>query len=191
MHIEGAKAMTAFLSLNTKGFTMRGPTRNAFICAAATLFCIPAQYMSELTQLGLGIAQNSQLRYYDTSRFSDENRTGTNDVAHYLVPISTTVAAEQWQAWAAAYVEMELEMHPNSSHATQLREVQAQAHECIDQDHTPVLQNVSESSPGYHTPGSHTPRTTHRQYTTHICQSEMDNTEADPPTGTINNDVQI
>jgi hypothetical protein len=29
------------------------------------------------------------------------------------------------------------------------------------------------------------------QYTTHIHQSEIDNTEVHPPTGTVNNDIQM
>ena len=59
---------------------------------------------------------------------------------------------------------MKLETHPNSSHATQLQEAQAQANECIDQDHTLVLQNISQSSPGYYYLGLRAPQTTQTQH---------------------------
>ena len=72
---------------------MHGLAQNALNRAVATLLCIPAQYPRVLTQLGLGITRESQLRYYDTSRLGDENHTGTSEVARYLVSIGTT--AEQ------------------------------------------------------------------------------------------------
>jgi hypothetical protein len=191
-HIEGAKAMIALLPLNAKGFATRGPIWNTFIRAAAMLLCVPVQYTRTLTQLGLDIAQDSQLRYYDTSRFGDENHTGTNEVARYLASIGTTAEqAEQWRAWATAYVDMELEAYPNSSHATQLREAQARAHECVDQDHTLVLQNVSQSSPGYYYPGLRAPRTMRMQHATRARQPETDNTKANLSTGIVNDDVQM
>lgn len=191
-HIEGAKAMIAFLPTNARGFATRGPIRKAFIRAAAMLLCVPAQYTKRLTQMGLNITQNGQLRYYDTSRFGDENHTGSNEVVRYLASIGTTAEqAEQWRAWATAYVDMEIKAVPNSSHATQLREAQAQAHECIDQDHTLILQNVSRFSPGYYTPGAHAHRTTRMQNNTRAHQLEMGNTEADQSDDAINNDVQM
>ena len=150
--------MIVFLPLNTKGFIMQGPIWNAFIHAAAMLLCVPAQYMRILIQLRLDIERDSQLQHYDTLWFGNENHTGTSEVARYLASIGMTAEqAEQWRAWATAYINMELKTHPNLSHAMQLQEAQAQANECIDQDHTLVLQNISQSSPRYYYPGSCAP----------------------------------
>jgi len=43
---------------------------------------------------------------------------GINDVARYFASIRvTTDKAESWRAWATAYIDMELEEHPTSTHA--------------------------------------------------------------------------
>jgi hypothetical protein len=103
----------------------------------------------------------------------------------------TTEQAEQWQAWATTYVNMELEAYPNASHATQLREAQARANECIDQDHMLVLQNVSQSSPRYYYPGLRAPQTMHMHHTIRVWQSEMDKTKADLLTDAVNDDATM
>jgi hypothetical protein len=60
------------------------------------------------------------------SQFGNKNHTSTSEVACYLMSIGTTTEqAEQWQAWAIIYVNIELEAYPNLSHTIQLQEAQA------------------------------------------------------------------
>ena len=64
-----------------------------------------------------------------------KNHLGINEVAYYLASIGIIInEAETWQAWAAAYVEMELTEHLDSRHAQMLQQAQVCACACIDSD---------------------------------------------------------
>ena len=158
-HLNGAKAILSSLPPMAKGAPNRGPLRHAFSCVAAALLCVPGRYKQVLEGLGQQIIQGKQFHYYDTRRFGDENHTSITEVARYFALIGVTVEkAEQWRAWAAAYVDMEIDESPNSRYTSLLQEARALSHEHIRQDPSLVLKNVNKSSPGYYQP-EHEPMT--------------------------------
>ena len=64
----------------------------------------------------------------------------------------TTEKAEQWCAWAAAYVDMEINKSPNSRYISLLQEVRTLLRKCIGQDPGLAIKNINNSSPGYYQP---------------------------------------
>jgi hypothetical protein len=72
-------------------------------------------------QLGITIAALCTKDPYNPPLNSNETWLNTNAVVCYFSAISVTMTkAEEWQAWATAYVNMELDKHPNSAYAPQL-----------------------------------------------------------------------
>jgi len=77
-------------------------------------------------------------------------------VARFLAFVGvTTDEAEQWQQWAAAYIDMELEEHPQSDHAPTLRRAKEQTRGRIRNNPDRVVTRVHPSSPGYYNPNAH------------------------------------
>ena len=151
-HLDGAKALLSFLP-HSKGGITRGPIRGAFLRAAATLFSVPEQYQQVLARLGQDISSTHVKRPYNATQFGDENHLGVNEVARYLATVGVTTAeAEKWRAWATAYIDMELEEHPDDVHAVDLRRAKQQARARIDSDPDLVLSRVHPDSPGYYNP---------------------------------------
>jgi hypothetical protein len=150
-HINGAKTILSSIPPMAKGAPNRGPLRHAFSCTAAVLLCVPGRYKQILEGLGQQIIQGKQFQYYDTQRFGDENHTSITEVARYFALIGMTAEkAEQWRAWAAAYVDMEINESPNSRYSSLLQEARALSCERIRQDPSLVLKNVNNLSPGYY-----------------------------------------
>ena len=71
----------------------------------------------------------------------------------YLASTGVTAAeAEGWRAWACAYVEMDLEMHPESTYAPMLRLARTRARARINDDQNLVLTGVHPTAPGNYNP---------------------------------------
>jgi hypothetical protein len=104
-------------------------------------------------QLQLQIAEVRRTQQYDASRFGDENHLGTHAMVRFMASIGVPEGeAERLRAWAAAFVEMDLEKHPHSRCANDLRAAVQRAHGLIDGDHALVLQTVPAGVPGYYNP---------------------------------------
>lgn len=132
---------------------MRGPLRDAFLCAAAALLCVPERYMQVLAQLGQGVAQGRRALYYVEGRLGTAANFGVNEVAQFLASVGVTSdEAEQWRPWAAAFIEMELEGRPNGRHAQMLRQARDSARACIDSDPKWVFKNIHADAPGNYNP---------------------------------------
>ena len=152
-HLEGARAMLSFLPFAPKGGTIRGPLRDAFLRSAAALLCVPERYSQVLAQLGQDIAHGRRAQHYNEARFGYGNNLGVNEVARFLASVGVTPGeAEQWRPWAAAYIDMELEEHPNGSHAQTLRQARDRARARIDSDSRWVFRNVHQNAPGNYNP---------------------------------------
>jgi hypothetical protein len=94
---------------------------------------MPEHYTQLVSQLGEKIAPGRRITYYDKKRFGTASTLNEDGIAKYLASISISAnEAEDWQLWAAAFVEMELEEHPNSHHAQILRQARDKARECIN-----------------------------------------------------------
>jgi len=151
-HLDGARAILMFIP-RTKGTTFRDPLRIAFLCAAAALLSVPDQYQEVLAQLGQAIAPARRKQTYNVAQFGDESHLGINEVARFLATTGVPVVdAEQWRQWAAAYVDMELDEHPQSDHAPMLQRAKEQARARINSDPSRVVTRVHPSSPGYYNP---------------------------------------
>jgi hypothetical protein len=148
-HIEGARALLALLPPTIKGFTLRGPLQDAFLRTAAALLCVPEHYAQLVSQLGEEIAPGHCISYYDEKRFSTASTLNEDSIAKYLASISVSAdKAEDWRPWAAAYVEMELEEHPNSYHAQILKQARDKVRERIDNDPIWVFTKIHADAPG-------------------------------------------
>lgn len=159
-HIEGTRAMLAYLPVTGKGATVRGPPRSAFLRAAATLFCVPEQYALTLEQLGIDIAQHKGEPTFDEESYGPLTAANVQSVAQCMALNGvTTVDAESWRAWASAYIEMKLSESPDGPYTAELRAAQASAHTRIDEDPDRwVLRNVHANSPGNYNPRRLAPR---------------------------------
>ena len=134
LHIEGARALLGFLPCH-KGNTVRGPLWDVFLRNTATLLCVPNQYQRVTTQIGVTITTPRRKQIYNTTQFGNETRLGINDVARYFASIGVTMdEAECWRAWATAYIDMELEERPASTHAPLLQQAKEQARARMDND---------------------------------------------------------
>jgi len=157
-HIEGVRALLEFLP-RRKGSVVRGPLRDVFLRNAAILLCVPEQYQRVTTQIGVTITTPRRKQMYSTTQFGNETRLGVNDVARYFAYIGvTTDEAESWRAWAAAYIDMELEERPTSTHAQLLQQAREQARARINNDPNWVLTRVHITSPGYYNPATENSR---------------------------------
>ena len=115
---------------------------------------MPGLYPQAVSQQGQTIAQTRGTKYYEASKFGDAGQLGINGVARYLASIGVTASeAKGWRAWACAYVEMELDMHPDSSHASMLEMARSRAHKCIDDDQELALKGLHPTAPGNYNPG--------------------------------------
>jgi hypothetical protein len=189
-HIEGARAMLGCLP-RPRGNTVRGPLRYVFLRNAAALLCVPEKYQQVVTQLGVTIAANRSQQLYSTERFGNETRLGVNEVVRYFASVGvTTNDAESWRAWAAAYVDMELEERPASAWAPQLQQAKEQAHARINADPTWVLTRIHETSPGYYNPARENARTQRntRNTTQHAAPTR---TEVGPSSVTLDGDTRM
>jgi hypothetical protein len=91
---------------------------------------------------------------YEVLRFGDDCHLGINEAAHFFAFIGVTMEeAEQWRPWAAAYINMELEEHPESDHAQMLHRARQQMHTRINNNPDWVIARVYPTSPGYYNPG--------------------------------------
>ena len=152
-HIEGAKTINEFIPTNTKGQPNRGPLRDTILRAAAAVLSVPQRYPRIVGQLQLQIAEVRRTQQYDASRFGDENHLGTHTMVRFMASIGVPEGeAERLRAWAAAFVEMDLEKHPHSRCANDLRAAVQRARGLIDGDHALVLQTVPAGVPGYYNP---------------------------------------
>ncbi|KAI0287759.1 hypothetical protein BC826DRAFT_1188804 [Russula brevipes] len=154
-HIEGAKAVLAFVPLSKRGATVRGPPREPFLLAAAALLCVPERYPQTLAQLGLAVApaRLCTVRYSEAS-FGPLAAASPRSVARYMATIGVSAGeADLWRAWAAAYVEMELEERPGGARVEELRRARNSAHAHIDGDPGRwALRNVDAKAPGNYNP---------------------------------------
>jgi hypothetical protein len=159
---------------------------------------MPQQYQCLVNQLGITIAASCTKDPYNPPLNSNEMRLNTNTVVHYFSTIGvTTTEAEEWRVWAAAYVNMELNEHPNSAYAPQLWQARDQAHARINSDPSWVL-CVHISCPGHYNlatpppqlqPPSNTTSIMHHA-TPHI-QAAADNAEAGPSSVTHDGDAHV
>jgi hypothetical protein len=156
------------------------------------------QYQHLVNQLGVTIATSCTKDPYNPPLNSNEMWLNTNAMVRYFSTIGvTTTEAEEWQAWATAYVDMELNECPNSAYAPQLRQVRDQVRACINSDPSWVLR-VHVSCLGHYNPAapppqpqppSNTASITHHA-TPHI-QAAADNTEAGPSSITHDGDARV
>jgi hypothetical protein len=151
VHIEGAKALITFIPHRVKGGTVLGPLQDAFLSTAAALLSVPECYQETLTHLEWHIEpERAPTPIYREQQFSTTSRLGVNEVAAFLAAVGmTTTKAEQWRPWAAAYVDMELDAHPNSMYAPMLNEARGLAQSRITKDPKWVLTSVHPSAPGH------------------------------------------
>jgi hypothetical protein len=174
-HLEALKAILLFTP-RSGGPSIRDPLRNAFLRATAALLSVPDLYQEVLAQLRLDVDPQRQRRTYDAAKFGDEHSLGINHVARFLASIGVPATeAEQWRPWAAAYVDMELDEHPQSDHAPMMRRAQEQARERIDIDPSKVVTRVHRSSPGYYNPNN---------FISHSAQQPEDNSSNNAEAGT-------
>jgi hypothetical protein len=191
-HIEGARALLGFLPRN-KGGTERGPLRDTFLRSAATLLCVPEKYLQVVTQLGITITTPRRKQLYSPTQFGNESRLGVNEVVRYFASIGvTTDEAEAWRAWAAAYVDMELEDRPTSAHAPQLRRAKEQSHVRIKADPAWVLAGLHVSTPGFYDPARENtrPQRSMRSTTQHASAAPASH-EAGPSSVTLDGDSRM
>jgi hypothetical protein len=153
-HIEGAKALLSFLPLNSKRTSARfGPLRDAFLRVAAALLGVPERYPQTLAALQLTVAPARTSVFYSEALFADANHMGVNDVTRFLASAGVQPeAAESWRPWATAFIEMELEEHPNGTHAPILRQARDLAKARIAADPKWVLKNIHHDTPGNYNP---------------------------------------
>jgi hypothetical protein len=152
-HIEGARTTSDFIPTNAKGQPNRGSLRDTILRAAAGVLIVPQRYTRNLNRLKLQIAEIRRTQQYDASRFGDENHLGIHEMVEYLASIGVTEdEAESLRPWAAAFIEMDLEKHPHSRHANDLRAARQQARTLIDADQALVLRNITADAPGYYNP---------------------------------------
>jgi hypothetical protein len=110
-------------------------------------------YTQLVSQLGEEIAPGRSVTYYDEKRFDTTSTLNKDGIAKYLASIGVSAnEAEDWQLWAAAYVEMELEEHPNSYHAQTLRQARDKACEHINNNPIWVLTKIHADAPGNYNP---------------------------------------
>lgn len=154
VHVEGAKALLSFIPRRTKGGFVRGMLRDAFLNAAAALLSVPERYQNTLNQLEQDIApERLPTPIYNEKEFGTANQLGISEVAAFLATVGVTTAeAEQWRPWAAAYIDMELEKHPDSDATPMLKEARESARDRITKDPKWVLTSVHPSAPGYYNP---------------------------------------
>jgi hypothetical protein len=176
-HIEGARAILSLLPLNPKGYTTRGPIRDAFLRTAATLLCVPEWYTRVLVQLGQDVAPRRGTQLYDEAQFGTAATLSVNGLARFLASVGVTAdEAEQWRPWAAAYVEMELEEHPNGTHAQVLRQARDSARAHITSNPKWVFTKLHADAPGNYNPELEKSRAARRN----TIQAEANNAEAGP-----------
>jgi hypothetical protein len=114
---------------------------------------VPKLYPQAVSQQGQTIAQTRGVTAYDASKFGNAGQLGVNNVACYLASVGVTVTeAKGWRAWACAYIEMDLEMHPDSTYAPMLWLARTHARACIDDNQKLVLTRVYPTSPGNYNP---------------------------------------
>jgi hypothetical protein len=154
VHIKGAKALIVFIPRRVKGGTVLGLLQDAFLSAAAALLSMPERYQETLTCLEWHIEpEHAPTPIYREQQFGTTSRLGVNKVAAFLAAVSvTTTEAEQWQPWATAYIDMELDAHPNSMYAPMLNEARGLARSRIMKDPKWVLTSVHLSAPGHFDP---------------------------------------
>lgn len=152
-HIEGAKALLAFLPLTTKGTVIRGTIRDHFLRVAATLLCVPGKYGAMTTANRIPIKEYRGESFYDDGTLDPIAAATPLTIAKCLAAAGvSTEEAESWRPWATAYVAMTIEEHPSSSKVTELEAAQQEARTAIDENHSLALTNVHHKSPGYYHP---------------------------------------
>jgi hypothetical protein len=153
-HIDGTRALLAFLPLNSRGAVTSGPIRDAFLRAASALLSVPERYSQVLAQLGLTIDAQRRTILYSEAQYGAAEALGINEVTRFLAATGVTTAeAEQWRAWATAYLEMDLERSPNGPRAELLRNAKQRARAIIDGNPQWILKNVHTNVPGNYNPG--------------------------------------
>ncbi|KAI0281507.1 hypothetical protein BC826DRAFT_1111367 [Russula brevipes] len=176
-HIEGAKAIIAFVPLTPKGFAVRGQIRDPFLRAAATVICEPEGYTRIITQMDSIIASTKSNTRYDEAMFGRLANITPQAFARYAATIGVTATeAESWRSWAAAYIAMEIEERPHSKYAADLTRARDAAHAIIDNNSKWVISNVHPDSPGYYNPASDRSQTEPLASTTQLPEDtfEMD-----------------
>jgi hypothetical protein len=152
-HIDGARAILSLVPLSLKGFTMRGPLREAILCHSAALLCVPEQYTRILAQIGQTIAPTRLPHMYDEAQFGKANTLDIKGMARFMASVGITAhEAEQWRPWAAAYIEMELEERPTSAHAPMLTQARDSARARIDSDTKWAFTKLHPDAPGNYNP---------------------------------------
>ena len=154
-HIEGTKALLKFLPVPAGPISIAQRTiREYFLRAAATLLCVPEQYTQVLDRLGVSIAEAHSAIFYTEAQYGYSANISINEIAGFLAAAGTTQEeAERWRPWATAYIAMELETYPHSSHAARLRQAEEMAHARIDSDPRWALTNIPLEAPGNYNPG--------------------------------------
>jgi len=191
-HIEGTKAMALFIPANSKGVCNCRLLRDAILRSAAALFSVPQRYSHMLDKLELQVAEVRRTLQYDAARFGDENHLGLVHITQYLAFIGFTEdEAERLRPWAAAFLEMDLEEHPHSNHADELRAAKIHAHELIDADPNQVLKNVPADAPGYYNPRREQNRVTSSTRRTTETSAPLGNAPAGPSFITLDKDAQM
>jgi hypothetical protein len=149
-----------------RGIVAHGPLRDNFVRSAAILLCVPEKYTKLLAQLGQEITQTRRTVSYNEAQFGAAARLGVNEVACYLEAIGVTAEeAERWWPWAAAYVDMELEVQLNSYHVPKLQQARDAVHVRINADPKWVFKNIHPDTPGNYNPGHRQARDAARQWT--------------------------
>jgi hypothetical protein len=175
-HIEGMKALLCFLPRQRRG-SINAHLRNQFLHSAAALLSVPERYLETLTRLKKDIApEHRALPLYDEKSFGTADHIHIDNIASFLAHCGiTTAEAEQWRAWATAYVEMELEREPDGNYAPLLKKARGMAIERVSKNPKWVIRTVSPMAPGNYNPTNEYTRVSHH---------ESPSDDADAPTTT-------
>jgi hypothetical protein len=153
MHIEGAMAVLKFVPITKKYTTMKGSPRDFLLCAIAMIGCVPGRYQKTMTQLGITTTKIRSSRRYDTEAFGPFESINMEVATRYMASVGvTTEEVERWRPWAAAYVDMEIDEQPNSTHTGGLKDARDMARMVIDSDHSLSLKRVNVGVPGHYNP---------------------------------------
>ncbi len=149
LHLEGMKALLSFLPLSNWGTSIRpGTLRDAFLCHTAVLLAVPECYRQQLVALGVIVSTEWRTTMYVEANFAVASRISANIIVQFLASASVQPEeAEQWRPWVTAFIEMELEDHPTTTHAPLFQSACEQAMALIKGDPKWVLMGLHSDSP--------------------------------------------
>jgi hypothetical protein len=155
-HIEGNRALLAFLPLNIRGTAIcKGPLWYNFLSAAVALLGVPQRYEQLLTQEHLLLHQTRRFEPYSEAQFGAAYKLDIEQIARFLAWSGVRPEeAEQWCPWATAYIEMELSECLDSTYAPTLKQARDRARKCIAESPALALKSIHVDALGNYNPAT-------------------------------------